>query len=101
MEARMAGGLALDPGGDLPTLLRIEPRRLKMDCRQDRAGTSAPPRFFLCHREDPAAQPATPQILRQEKPFHPQDAQGGPTPQSADDVLCFGIANEDGECTGI
>jgi hypothetical protein len=63
----MAGRLAFDLGGDLPTLLQVEPRRLKADCRQHRAGTAASPPFFLCHGEDPAAKPAAPQIPPAEK----------------------------------
>jgi len=72
IEPRMAGRLALDPGGDLPTLLRIEARRLEMDCGQHRAGTAAPPRFSLRHCEQPATETAASQILRQKKPIDPQ-----------------------------
>jgi hypothetical protein len=67
----MAGRLAFDTGGDLPTLLQVEPWCLKVDCRQHGASTAASPSFFLCHGEDPAAKPAAPQILRQKKPLYP------------------------------
>src|SRR5260370_21241891 len=75
IEPRMTGRLAIDPGGDLPTLLQVKTRRLKVDRRQHRTGTAAPPRFFFCHGEDPAPKPPAPQVLRQEKPLHPQKAQ--------------------------
>src|SRR6516225_12123473 len=52
IEPRMAGWLTFDPGGDLPTLLQIETRRLKVQRRQYRAGAAAAPPFFLCHSED-------------------------------------------------
>src|SRR5215831_15173270 len=58
----MAGRLAIDPGGDLPALLQIEPGRLEMNCGQHRAGTAAAPRFFLRHSEEAAAETATPQF---------------------------------------
>src|SRR6266404_3074941 len=50
----MAGRLAFDPGGYFPALLQIETRRLKVERGQHRAGTAAPPPFFLSHRKDPA-----------------------------------------------
>jgi len=75
MKPGMAGRLAVDPGGDLPTLLQVEPRRLKVDCRQHHAGTTAPPPLFLCHGEDLAAKTAASQIFRQKKPLYPQEAQ--------------------------
>src|SRR3984893_1335180 len=83
IEPRMAGRLAIDPGGDLPTLLQIETRRLKVERRQHRAGTAAPPCFFLCHGEDAATKPAAPRALRQKKPLNRQEpeactAQQGP-----------------------
>ena len=71
----MARRLAFNAGGDLPTLLQVEARRLKVECRQHRTGTAAPPPFFLCHGEDSAAKPAAPQILWQKKPLYPQEAQ--------------------------
>src|SRR5271155_5655114 len=75
VEARVAGRLTLDPGGDLPTLLQIKARRLKVDCGQHRAGTAAAPPFFLSHSEDAAAEAVAPQLLRQKKPLYPQEAQ--------------------------
>src|SRR5206468_4855962 len=65
----MAGWIAFDPGGNLPAPLLIECGRLKVECGQHRAGASAPPCFFLCQGEDPAAKSATPQALRQKKPL--------------------------------
>src|SRR5690349_16358107 len=72
VKARMAGRLTRDPGSDLPALFEVETRRLKVECRQYRAGTAASPRFFFCHGQDPAAKSVAPQILRQEKPFDRQ-----------------------------
>jgi hypothetical protein len=73
----MAGRLALDPGRDLPTPLQVKTRRLKVDRRQYRPGTTAAPTFVLCHREDPAAKSAAPQLLRQKKQLHPQQTERG------------------------
>src|SRR6201987_5843075 len=87
VEARMTGRLAFDPRGDLPTLLQVEPRRLKVDCRQHRAGTAASPPFLLCNGEDPAAKPAAPQILRPKKPLYPQEAQRRAAVQAAAGLL--------------
>ena len=56
----MAGRLTFDPGSDLPTLLQIKTRSLKVDCRQHRAGAAAAPPFFLSHSEDAAAEAAAP-----------------------------------------
>ena len=71
----MAGRLTFDPGGNLPALFLIEARRLKVECRQYRAGAPTPPPFFLRHGEDPATESATSQILRQEKPLDRQEAE--------------------------
>jgi hypothetical protein len=53
----------------------IETRRLKVECRQYRAGAPTPPPFLLCHGEDPATEPATPQVLRKKKPLNRQEAE--------------------------
>src|SRR5205085_6425100 len=95
VETRMAGRLTLDAGGDLPTLLLIEARRLKVERGQHRAGTAASPSFLLCHGEDPAAKSIAPQILRQKKPIHPQQAERRAAEEAADDFLRVGIADED------
>ena len=71
----MAGWLAFDPDGDLPTLLQVETWRLKVDCRQHRAGAAATASFFLSHSEDAAAEAVAPQALWQKKPLYPQEAQ--------------------------
>jgi hypothetical protein len=71
----VAGRLAVDPGGNLPTLLQIKTRRLKVECGQYRAGTSALPRFLLSHGEDPATKSVAPQVLRKKKPLNRQEAE--------------------------
>jgi hypothetical protein len=42
----------------------IETRRLKVKCRQHRAGAPTPPCFFLCHADDSATKSAASQTLR-------------------------------------
>src|SRR5207237_9425828 len=97
VEAGMAGRLTLDPGCDLPTLLQIKTRRLKVECGQHRARTAAVPCFFLCHGEDPAAKPAAPQMLRQEEPVYPQKPKRCTAQQAPDDSLGIRIPSEDKE----
>src|SRR4051812_22308861 len=75
IESSMAGRIAIDPGNDLPALLQIETGRLKMECRQHRACAAAAPGFFLGHRENPATESVAPQMLRQKKPLHGQQAE--------------------------
>ena len=75
MKPRMARLLTFDPGSDLPTLLQIKARCLKVECRQHRAGTAAAPPFFLGHGEDAAAEAVAPQVLRQKKQLYPQETQ--------------------------
>ena len=71
----MAWRFAIDPGCDLPTLLQIKARRLKVDCGQHSAGAAAAPPFFLSHGEDGAAEAVAPQALRQKEPLYPQEAE--------------------------
>jgi hypothetical protein len=97
----MTWRLTIDPGGDLPTLLQVKTGRLKVECGQHRAGTAAPPCFFLCHHEDPAAKPAAPQILWQEKRIDPQKPERCSAQQAADNLLGFRISGENSERTSI
>src|SRR5712672_1518755 len=97
IEPRVAGRLAIYPGGDLPTPLQIETRRLKVERGQHRAGTAAPPCFFLCHGEDAATKPAAPQALRQKKPLNRQEAEVCTAQQAAGDLLRTGIMDENRE----
>src|SRR4029077_10906502 len=101
IETRMPGGLTIDPRGDLPALLQVETRCLKVQSRQHRPCTATPPSFSLGQGEDPAAEPVTPQMLGQKEPLHIQKAERRAAQQPTDDPLCVGIAGKDGERTPV
>jgi hypothetical protein len=71
----MAGRLAFDPGGNLPTLLLIKSGRLEVECRQHGPGAPAPPCFLLRHGEDPANQVGHASDPPTEKPLNRQEAE--------------------------
>src|SRR5437868_11993319 len=101
VEARVAGRRAIDLGGDLPTLLQVKARRLKMQCGQYRPGTATAPAFVLRHREDPSAQTVATQAPRQEEPIYPQQAKLCTAQEAADDSTGIRIASEDVEGTPV